>query len=82
MMSSRGYRGEEGEEEDRGGNGRTLGGGKGAKGTPSGTSRTEIYLARGIILETQLYFTATRLRLPSRLSQPQRNEDERAPFRR
>lgn len=49
---------------------------------PSGTSRTEIYLARGIILETQLYFTATRLRLPSRLSQPQRNEDERAPFRR
>jgi len=66
MMSSRGFERGEG----------------GVKGAPSGTSRTEIYLARGIILETQLYFTATRLRLPSRLSQPQRNEDERAPFRR
>ena len=40
---------------------------EGERRTPRGGSRTEIYVGHGIIPETQLYFTATRLRLPRSL---------------
>lgn len=48
------------------------GGGGGGRTADTGTCRTEIYLTHGIILKTQLYFTATELGLEA---------DEPAPVR-